>query len=466
MPAITEATGNQDELARQCKDRAAALLARGKLEAALGEYQRAVQAAPRDVMSRRKVAELLARLGRNGEAVRAYQLLAGRFAAEGRLLEAIALCKVVLQLDPRHEETQGTLSRLYAQRGSSPGTLRERMPDAMSGAIDFSHARAARTALPKPLLALPDSPPGPRTPPGATFDSNISFDSSAPDSSGVEVEVQLSDLPQTPLFSQLPQEVMQVLLERLTMLPFAAGETIIREGEPGRSLFVIASGSAQVVRGQGEAREVLDTLPDGAFFGEIGLVADVPRLASVVALEDSVLLEVSRELVASLGARFPELEGLVRTFYKSRLLANLLRSNALFAQLEPAERGQLVEKFSVLRAAPGEVLLKQGAEGRGLFLLLRGRCGVTGRDSSGVEHPLPEMGEGAVMGEISLLSQKPVTATVTALTESVLLFLEPGPFVEHLLSNPRAREMVTRLSQERLQRSEALEQAAIEPAFL
>jgi CRP-like cAMP-binding protein len=282
----------------------------------------------------------------------------------------------------------------------------------------------------------------------------------------VEVEVQLSDLPQTPLFSQLPQEVMQVLLERLTMLPFAAGETIIREGEPGRSLFVIASGSAQVVRGQGEAREVLDTLPDGAFFGEIGLVADVPRLASVVALEDSVLLEVSRELVASLGARFPELEGLVRTFYKSRLLANLLRSNALFAQLEPAERGQLVEKFSVLRAAPGEVLLKQGAEGRGLFLLLRGRCGVTGRDSSGVEHPLPEMGEGAVMGEISLLSQKPVTATVTALTESVLLFLEPGPFVEHLLSNPRAREMVTRLSQERLQRSEALEQAAIEPAFL
>jgi cAMP-dependent protein kinase regulator len=470
-----------DERAREHKERGAALLTKGKLEAALSEFERAVTAAPRDVMARRKVAELLARLGRNAQAVEAYQVLVGRFAAEGRFLEAISLCKVILQLDPRHVETQTALSRLYAQKESSAPPPRvdhakiaelSRMPTSMSAAIDLTQARAARPSLPKPRLGLPDAEapvplPGPS--PDARTIPELSPVRAAQPETNPEVDIVTSELPSTPLFSELPAPVMQVLLERLTMLPFAKGETIIAEGETGRSLFVVASGEAEVIRrGPAGERTLIDRMPEGTFFGEIGLVADVPRVATVVAVEDTVVLEVSRELVAELSLRFPALDGLVRAFYKSRLLQNLLRSGSLFAPLNPIERSELVERFTVLRAQRGEILLKQGSPGPGLFLLLRGRCGVTFRDTQGEDHPLPDLSEGAVMGEISLMNGSPVTATVQALSDSILLFLEKGPVDEFLLSNPEARAQMARSAQERLQRTDAFEQKIppLDPAFL
>lgn len=506
-----------DERAREHKERGAALLTKGKLEAALSEFERAVTAAPRDVMARRKVAELLARLGRNAQAVEAYQVLVGRFAAEGRLLEAISLCKVILQLDPRHVETQTALSRLYAQKESSAPPPRvdhakiaelSRMPTSMSAAIDLSEARAARPSLPKPRLGLPDPEttapvplPGPstdaRTIPvmsrvrDARSETNPELAVSLPThpvmspplgptesasmlpamatTTAPEVDIDTSELPSTPLFSELPAPVMQVLLERLTMLPFAKGETIIAEGETGRSLFVVASGEAEVIRrGPDGERTLIDRMPEGTFFGEIGLVADVPRVATVVAVEDTVVLEVSRELVAELSLRFPALDGLVRAFYKSRLLQNLLRSSPLFTPLNPIERAELVDRFTVLRAERGEILLNQGSPGPGLFLLLRGRCGVSFRDTQGEDHRLPDLSEGAVMGEISLMNGSPVTATVKALSDSILLFLEKGPVDKFLLSNPEARAQMARSAQERLRRTDAFEQEAppLDPAFL
>jgi cAMP-dependent protein kinase regulator len=452
----------QESLARLHKEQGAQQLAKGKVELALAEYQQAQAAAPGDVMARRKVAELLARLGRKVEAISAYQLLAGRFAAEGRLLEAIAICKVLLQLDPAHVETQTSLSKLYALRSAEPGaTGRETMPASMSGAIDFTHAPAARRRLETPVAGSTPMAGVPRA-------ASASRSGAPPqDLSPRGIDIDVSALPQAPLFSGLPPEVMQILLERLTLHPFVAGEAIVKEGETGRSLFVLASGNAKVARNvPGGARKEVDQMPEGSFFGEIGLIADVPRLASVIATEDCVVLEISRDLIASLNKKFPGLDAVVRDFYKARLLANLMRSSAIFQPLNAAERAKVIDKFTVKSAAAGEVLLKQGEAARGLFLLLRGRCSVSYRDVGDEEHALPSLSEGAVIGEISLISDGAVTATVTALVPSVLLFLAPAPFVEHLLSNPGARELMTKLTTERLARNDAVDQAVLGPAFL
>ena len=442
-----------DDKAREHKDRGTQLLSKGKLADALAEFQKAVAAAPRDAVARRKVAELLGRLGRNADAVKEYQLLVGRFAAEGRLLEAIALSKVILQLDPAHVETQTALSKLYAQRSSSSGI--EKMPASMSGAIDFTHSRAAQSAAARKS----SSPGAPAAQPEVFYQSK-----NVP-----EIELDAAELPQTPLFSELPPEVMQVLLERLTMQPYQKDEVIMREGDVGRSLFVIASGSVKVVRKDGKGEDqLIDKMKEGTFFGEIGLIADVPRVATVIAEEDTVLLEVPRELIRKLNEKFPGLDELVRNFYKRRLLENLVRVSPIFKPLTAQEQTAIVNAFQVHRATEGEVLLKQGSAGRGLFLILRGRCSVSFRDAGGAEHQLPEMSEGQVMGEISLITGSAVTATVTAVTPSILLFLDPGPFVEYMMSNPAARHMMNVLSQERLKRTDSIEEkeAQIEPAFL
>ncbi|HZI04302.1 MAG TPA: nuclease PIN, partial [Archangium sp.] len=101
---------------REHKDNAAHLFASGRLEEALTEYQLVANAAPEDLASRQKVAELLQRLNRKPEAIETYASVADGWARQGWLLRAIAMCKVILQLDPRHGRTQQRLAELYARR--------------------------------------------------------------------------------------------------------------------------------------------------------------------------------------------------------------------------------------------------------------------------------------------------------------------------------------------------------------
>src|SRR5207253_2062296 len=100
-------------------------------------------------------------------------------------------------------------------------------------------------------------------------------------------------------FPELPREVMVKLLERLALRSAAQGEAIVVEGEKGArsaSMYVLVHGTVKVVRNGPEPR-VVDEMHEGAIFGEIALLADVPRLASVVASEECMLLEVSRSLL-------------------------------------------------------------------------------------------------------------------------------------------------------------------------
>ncbi len=74
----------------------------------------------------------------------------------------------------------------------------------------------------------------------------------------------------------------------------AAGGCIIAEGSPGDSFFYIISGRVRIVKKIGDAQEALRELGPGDFFGELALIHDKPRAASVIAMEDTELYEMSR----------------------------------------------------------------------------------------------------------------------------------------------------------------------------
>jgi cAMP-dependent protein kinase regulator len=212
----------------------------------------------------------------------------------------------------------------------------------------------------------------------------------------------------------------------------------------------------------------LAELDEGSFFGEMGLISEAPRVASVVATRDCTLLEVTREMLASLSVRFPSLEQVVQQFYKDRLLDNLLKSNPLFQPLSAEQKRALAERFQSRTVEPGTVLLQQGQRSQALHLLLRGRCSVVHQDLDGSELPYPDMTEGAVFGEISLLLDLRITATVRAATPCLLLVLDQETVTERVLPHPEVRRMLTRLTRERLDRTAALlaEGAEVPGSFL
>jgi len=94
--------------------------------------------------------------------------------------------------------------------------------------------------------------------------------------------------------------------------------------------------------------------------------------------------------------------------------------------------------------------------GNAFYLLLRGRCVAFHRHTDGREVAYPELREGDVFGEISLILDKPVTATVRAQQQCVVLRLDRAAFDKHILSQPGMRGALMRVGTERLQRTAKL----------
>src|SRR5258705_258667 len=98
-----------------------------------------------------------------------------------------------------------------------------------------------------------------------------------------------------PLFSVLPENQLALLTSALSRKSFPRGTMIIAAGDVTESLFVVISGRLKVMMTDDEGREViLAILGPNEFFGEMGLIDDHPRSASVVALEACELLSLSK----------------------------------------------------------------------------------------------------------------------------------------------------------------------------
>ena len=84
------------------------------------------------------------------------------------------------------------------------------------------------------------------------------------------------------LFKTLTPRQLTDVAEKMTKRHYAAGETIIREGEPGEEFFLVSDGEVEVIRAD---REVARLRP-GDFFGEVALISGEPRNATVVAVDE------------------------------------------------------------------------------------------------------------------------------------------------------------------------------------
>ncbi len=94
-----------------------------------------------------------------------------------------------------------------------------------------------------------------------------------------------------PMFVPLSPSVLETLARRLTLVRVASGAVFIREGEASDRFYVIASGLVEVTHDS----TVLRHEGPGEFFGEIGLLRDVPRTATITAVEDTELLALERD---------------------------------------------------------------------------------------------------------------------------------------------------------------------------
>jgi predicted acylesterase/phospholipase RssA/CRP-like cAMP-binding protein len=106
--------------------------------------------------------------------------------------------------------------------------------------------------------------------------------------------------------AQLDESSREALAERLEPVALTSGEYLVRQGDIGDAMYFVVTGRLRVVL-EGEDQRVIGRIGAGAIVGELALLADEPRLASVVAARDSVLLRLARSDFEEIIATSPQL---------------------------------------------------------------------------------------------------------------------------------------------------------------
>jgi len=105
------------------------------------------------------------------------------------------------------------------------------------------------------------------------------------------------------IFHDLPEHEVETVEAQLRTVEFAEGDVIVRQGAPADKFFIIVDGEVEVIRESEGKTRTLGTLGRGQFFGEIAILRDTPRIATVRAVKATTLFAMERDIFRSVVAQ-------------------------------------------------------------------------------------------------------------------------------------------------------------------
>lgn len=238
-------------------------LGKSDWKSAIAEMER-LFALDADPMIRVRIGNACQKLGQKSEAAKEYILAADMYAEVGFVVKALAQYKLALRLDPANKEAQDKMELLHSNK-----TITE--------------------------LKLEPIEDGAQEPTRSVI----------------------------PLFSDFTQEEFNEFTKRMIIHTLAPGKTIIKEGDTGRSVFILTRGAVKVfftIRGK---KVELAALQASDFFGEIAFLTGKPRTATVETIEESDVLEVSEEDLTEMISKSPRIREVLHNYQEQRAKSTL-----------------------------------------------------------------------------------------------------------------------------------------------
>ncbi len=387
------------------RNKAKRALLDGKYKRALGFFEELHKADPGDVRTHVKLAELREKTGDTATAVKDYLAIAHAYAEQGFVVQAIAINKIILRLDPSQTEVKDRLKELSDERGD-----------------DWAISTISAT------------------------DQVKSADISSKDHAKLSFE-------RTPLLSGLAGEELEAFMDSLQLQAIDANSYIYKEGDHGSYLYLIGMGSVrlEIQDAQGRKR-VFSVLSEGDFFGEHAFMSRITHSDAAVAESDCSVLMMDRDTFDQWVEKYPSIQSTVEDFYRQRVLARVLAITPVFEGVPPEARAALADRFQLKPFSDGQVVVKEGDAGQTFYLIRSGRVRVLTQDIKGGEIvELGGMGDGGFFGEVALLTDKPRTATVVADGDAELMELTREDFNTIVSTYPSVKKVVEAYQKQRVQ---------------
>jgi len=325
------------------------------------------------------------------------------------------LCQGVCEIQINNKE-KGTVTRIKVERGATFGEL-ALLQDVPRAATIVTLSNCMLMSLDK-----------------LTFQMSLVRNPSAADSSN---RVKESFLAKVSLFSGLEGYSRVLLADLMTRESFLDKENIIEQGDLGDKFFIVEEGEAVasiMLPGMSKPKLVRQ-YSAGDFFGEIALIEDKPRTATVTAVGYLKCVVMDRARFQQLPASIQEsLEDHVKTYSgrgagaierKAWIVAHLKKCK-VFDNVRDRTLYALAGAMFQLRKGPDEVVFNQGDEGDNFYLILEGNCEV--RIQMGDRLKKVPLSKGAFFGELALLHNKPRAGAIVTTSSTVLLGLDRQTF--------------------------------------
>ncbi|MDQ7010456.1 MAG: cyclic nucleotide-binding domain-containing protein [Mariprofundaceae bacterium] len=390
----------------QLRNKAKKALLDGKYKKALECYVELHKAEPDDLRIHVKLAELREKTGDTENAIKDYIGIANAYAEQGFVVQAIAINKIILRLDPKRTEIRDRLKDLSSERGDDWAISTISASDGITS-TDISKMDRAK----------------------------LSFE-------------------RTPLLSGLAGEELEVFMDSLQLQLVPADSYIYKEGDHGSYLYLIGMGNVRLeTKDPAGNRRVFSHLIEGDFFGEHAFMARIRHADVAIAETDCSILMIDRNTFDRWVEKYPSIQETVEDFYRARVLARILAITPVFEGVHPDARLALANRFRLRAFNKDEVIVREGDPGDTFYLIRSGTVSIFTRDiKNGNEQvPLGAMGEGGFFGEVALLTDKPRTATVVANERVELMELTREDFDEIVAIHPTVRKIVEAYQKQRVQ---------------
>jgi CRP-like cAMP-binding protein len=427
---------------RKLRDKLNQALRRERLVEALLHYE-ALQGVERNEprWPHRK-GDLLKRLGREEEAIAAYERAVDLYAQQGFVARAAAMAKVVLAMAPDRVDVLervdvGAARKLHRSARSAIVTA-----DAGAEFDDQATTQTKRLAINALPLVADDSAaddvlrftvlPSRQH---LTLDLDISdaeVQDRPPMVDGLSERPSaehLAQLPSMPLFAEVPKSMLSKMVRESRLIDLEPGENLIDRGTTADALYALVEGSVQLIRATNEDAIVLS---EGDVVGISCLLERVNYEGDVTARTKVRALRISRLLLDRLVAEHPALGDVLLEVLGRRLVATLVRSSPMFSSFNNGARSEAARLFEVRRANQGTVILEAGKRADGLYIPMIGELAVIGPDGE----EIGSLKLGRALGRHSMLTQSPSPMTVKATSDVLVLRLSARRFQELVAAHP------------------------------
>ena len=255
------------------------------------------------------------------------------------------------------------------------------------------------------------------------------------------------------VFAGLGAEVLSEVAAVTSPMALAANALLVRQGDSGDALYVVVSGELEVILElESGGRQTLARLGAGDCVGEMALLSQRARAATVIARTPAQLLRIAANAFEPILARHPSIRAHLIAFAARRLPSLRLAATGLFIGMDASALEQFDQEANWLRLRGGEALVTQGDRADDMFVVVHGSLEVVVTGRTGRPRLVDVLGPGASVGEMALLTGEPRSATVRAIRDSELVRISKADFLRLLDEHPRtavelSRTLVRRLRQ-------------------